>query len=72
MWVCDRISFGIQKKYSAREDFAECDKIVTRNLQQYVNSILNPDRSGSGEIPIDYAPLYLSYEEKNQFLEDFL
>jgi hypothetical protein len=72
MWVCDRISFGIQKKYSAREDFAECDKIVTRNLQQYVNSILNPDRSGSGEIPIDYAPLYLSYKEKNQFLEDFL
>lgn len=72
MWICDKISNGIQKTYSIREDFAEKDEILTQNLKKYVSSILDPDRSGPGEIPIDYAPLYLSYEEKNQFLEDFL
>ena len=48
MWICDRISIGIQKKHSSRENFIEEDNVVTQNLQKYVSSILNPDRSGPG------------------------
>lgn len=71
MWICDRISIGIQKKHSGRENFESEDKIVTRNLQEYVCSILNPDRSGPGEIPIEYPPMYLYPEDKIKFLNDF-
>lgn len=72
MWICDKISNGIQKTHSSREDFSEKDEIVTQNLKKYVSGILDPDRSGPGEIPIDYAPLFLTYDQKKEFLNDFL
>jgi hypothetical protein len=71
MWICDRISIGIQKKHSSRENFIEEDNVVTQKLQKYVSSILNPDRSGPGEIPIDYPPMIFYHNDKIKFLNEF-
>lgn len=75
-WVRDTMSFGVQKKHSNTiidgEYHVVPDNNTTNRLIEHVNQIMDIERTAPGEIPIDYAPLYLSYEEKNQFLEDFL
>jgi hypothetical protein len=75
-WVRDTMSFGVQKKHSNTiidgEYYVVPDNDTTNRLIEHVNEIMDIERTSPGEIPIDYAPLYLSYKEKNQFLEDFL
>lgn len=72
MWVCDKSTNGIQKKYSSQEDFPENDVITTQKLQKYISDTMLPDRSAPGEIPIDYPPMYLLPDEKIKFLNSFL
>jgi len=72
MWVCDKSTNGIQKKYSSREDFPDNDIITTQKLQEYISETMIPNRSGPGELPIDYPPMYLIPDEKIKFLNLFL
>lgn len=72
MWICDRMSDGIQKKHSGIGDMIIDDVATTKKIQDYVEKILEPDRSGPGIIPIDYPPMFLDFEAKINFLNDFL
>lgn len=72
MWICDKISYGIQKRFSGQENFAQDDLVTTQKLQEYVSSILNPDRSAPGEIPTEFPPMYLFPDDKINFLNEFL
>ena len=76
MWVCDRTSFGTQKKHSNTvingENVIVEDVNTTERVTEFVNNLMIPDRSAPGEIPIDFAPIYMVYEEKVDFLNDFL
>jgi hypothetical protein len=76
MWICDRMSYGVQKQHS--KHLFEVDGVVsddfrtTERLREYVLNLLNPDRSAPGEIPTDFPPMYMSYEDKVNFLNGFL
>lgn len=70
MWICDRNSFGIQKKNSSSQSYISEDVDATQKIRDHVNQILLPERSAPGEIPIDYPPLYFSYKDKVNFLTD--
>jgi hypothetical protein len=76
MWICDRMSYGVQKKHYDHllkvEGVVGDDTETTERLRQYVMNLLCPDRSAPGEIPTDYPPIYLDYEEKVNFLNKFL
>lgn len=72
MWVCDKTTNGIQKKYSSEIDFPEKDMKTTERLQAHINSNMYADRSAPGEIPIDFPPMYMVPDEKMKFLNEFL
>jgi hypothetical protein len=76
MWICDGMSYGVQKKHYDHllkvEGVVGDDTETTERLRQYVMNLLCPDRSAPGEIPTDYPPIYLDYEEKVNFLNKFL
>jgi hypothetical protein len=75
-WVRDTTSMGIQKQVSS--DIVDGQHIIKKNeilherLKNYVEKTNGVFRSGSGEIPIDFAPLYMGVEEKLLFLNSFL
>ena len=75
-WVRDTTSVGIQKQISS--DFVDGQHIIKKNdvlhdrLKKYVQEINGEWRSGSGEIPIDFAPLYMNVEEKLKYLNNIL
>jgi len=75
-WVRDTTSIGIQKQVSS--DIVDGQHIIKKNeilhdrLKKYVEETNGVFRSGSGEIPIDFAPLYMGVEEKLLFLNSFL
>ena len=75
MWVRDGTSFGMQKK--ASNTVVNGDYVITRRddmfykVRDHVLGMMVHDRTGPGEIPIDFAPLYLGYQEKIDFLNEF-
>jgi hypothetical protein len=40
-------------------------------VRDHVLSKMIHDRTGPGEIPIDFAPLFLGYHEKINFLNEY-
>lgn len=72
MWVCDRLSFGIQKQHFSKDGFVLDDLDTTKKIREYVESIMSPDRTAPGEIPIDYPPVYLDIPQKTEFLNRFI
>lgn len=76
MWVRDTTSFGIQKKHSNTIVDGEYIKVrddeTMGRLINYVETNMMRYRSAPGEIPIDFAPIYMSFEEKNKFLNEVI
>lgn len=72
MWVCDRKSFGIQKKHFSEEGVVLDDLETTRRIREYVEGIMDPERTAPGEIPIDYPPIYLTIDQKVEYLNQAL
>ena len=75
MWVRDGTSFGIQKRSSNVVENGEY-VILRRDdmfykVRDHVLSKMNHGRTGPAEIPIDFAPLFLQYQEKIDFLNEF-
>lgn len=72
LWVRDTTSFGVQKKRSnfmvEGEYVITKDDVSEQRLREYVLSNMDVDRTGPGQIPIDYPPLYLEWKEKIEFL----
>lgn len=75
-WVRDTTSFGVQKKdTNIVEDghyVIKQNDFYQQRLREYVEQTYGIFRSGSGEIPIDFAPLYMGTEEKLEFLNKLL
>lgn len=75
-WVRDTSSFGIQKKDSNHivngEYIIQKNEYYHEKLKQYVLDKNGNFRSGSGEIPIDFAPIYMDKEDKIGFLNTFI
>lgn len=75
MWVRDGTSFGMQKR--ASNTVVDGKYIITRRddmfykVKDHVMGIMDHYRTGPGEIPIDFAPLFLGYQEKIDFLNEF-
>lgn len=75
-WVRDTTSIGIQKKES--NNIIDGHHIIKKNyelqerLKQYVEKTNGVYRSGAGELPIDFAPLYMGIEDKLKFLNEIL
>lgn len=71
-WGRDTTSIGVQKKHS--NTIIDGDYVTTRDehtlerLKEFVESNMMRYRSGPGEIPVDFAPVYMSLEEKKSFL----
>jgi len=76
MWVYDSTSLGIQKKHlNTLIDGEYCiveDSNLEIKLRGFVEKTMMRYRSAAGELPIDYAPMYLSIEEKIKFVNLFL
>lgn len=75
-WVRDTTSRGIQKtgnhKIVDGEHLIDKNKFYEDRLKNYVKEVNGTFRSGAGEIPIDFAPIYMNSEEKIHFLNNFL
>jgi hypothetical protein len=75
-WVRDTTSFGIQKQES--NYIVDGQPTIRKNddyqekLKEYIEKTNGVWRSGSGAIPIDFAPLYMQVEEKLKFLNEIL
>ena len=72
MWICDKTTNGIQKKYSGQDDFPEKDVQTTNYLRAHIAKIMWPERSAPGEIPIDFPPIFMLPEHKLEFLNKIL
>ena len=72
MWCCDRTSQGIQLQKSGEDDMVVEDSESTSKIMEYVRKTLIHQRSAPGEIPIDYSAIALDYDDKLNFLNDFL
>lgn len=76
MWCRDTTSFGVQKKVS--NHMVEGQYYITQNnemfekVKMHVLNKMNHNRTGPSEIPVDVAPLFFSYPEKIQFLNEFV
>jgi hypothetical protein len=74
--VKDTSSFGVQKKYSGVIDNGNViiveNKITTENLKKFIEDTMYRQRSAPGEIPIDFAPMYMSPQEKCEYLEKII
>lgn len=75
-WVRDTISMGVQKKDSNL--MIDGHYVITKNdfyeerLKKYVLETHGEFRSGSGEIPIDFAPIYMGIEDKLNYFNQIL
>lgn len=75
-WVRDTSSMGIQKSNS--NTFLGGEKIIvkdegnTERLKEYVENSMMRYRSAPCEIPVDFAPIYMTHEEKKDFLNEFI
>ena len=75
-WVRDTSSLGIQKSNS--NTTLDGENVIVRNdenterLKEYIESNMMRFRSAPCEIPVDFAPIYMSYEEKKDFLNEFI
>jgi len=71
--VKDTSSFGVQKKYSGVDYngivFIVEDENTRENLKKFIEETMYKERSGPGEIPIDFAPIYMLLDEKYEYLE---
>jgi hypothetical protein len=72
MWCCDKTSQGIQLQKSGEDDMVVEDSESTSKIMEYVRKTLIHQRSAPGEIPIDYSAIALDYDDKLNFLNDFL
>ena len=75
-WVRDTTSFGVQKKESNfildGQPIIRKSEYYQERLRKYILETNGEFRSGSGEIPIDFAPIYMSIEDKLRFLNEIL
>lgn len=72
-WVRDTTSKGIQKTETNQLiDGVKKSDFYQEKLKKYVEEKHGVFRSGCGEIPIDFAPMYMTREDKIKFLNDFL
>ncbi len=75
-WVRDTISMGVQKKDSNL--MIDGHYVITKNdfyeerLKKYILETHGKFRSGSGEIPIDFAPIYMGIEDKLNYFNQIL
>lgn len=75
-WVRDTTSVGIQKQVTNFK--LDGNYIIRKNeyyqekLRKYIEEINGTWRSGSGAIPIDFAPLYMNIEDKLKYLNKIL
>jgi hypothetical protein len=75
-WVRDTSSIGIQKSNS--NTTLDGENVIVRNdenterLKEYIESTMMRYRSAPCEIPVDFAPIYMTYEEKKDFLNEFI
>jgi hypothetical protein len=74
--VRDTSSFGVQKKHLSIIDKTKVvvveDKTITENLKKFIEETMYRQRSAPGEIPIDFAPIYMLPEEKYKYLEKII
>jgi hypothetical protein len=74
--VKDTSSFGVQKKHSGVIDNGMVtvveDKTTTENLKKFIEDTMYKQRSAPGEIPIDFAPMYMLAEDKYEYLEKII
>ena len=75
-WVRDTTSVGIQKQESNLtidgKPFIKNNEHFQDMLKKYILEKNGEFRSGSGEIPIDFAPLYMNIEDKLKYLNEIL
>jgi len=75
-WVRDTTSVGIQKQESNftvdGQPFIVKSEHYQKRLKEYIIKINGEYRSGAGEIPIDFAPLYMNTEDKLNYLNKIL
>ena len=75
-WVRDTTSIGVQKKHSNiivdGEYHNVRDDESLERLKNYVEQNMMRFRSAPGEIPVDFAPVYMSAEEKKIFLNQIV
>jgi hypothetical protein len=75
-WVRDTTSVGIQKQESKLtidgEHFIKKNEHYQEMLKKYILEKNGEFRSGSGEIPIDFAPMYMNIEDKLKYLNEIL
>ena len=75
-WVRDTTSVGIQKQESNTtvdgQPFIRKNEHYLQRLKNYILDKNGEYRSGSGEIPIDFAPMYMKVEDKLKYLNEIL
>jgi len=75
-WVRDTTSVGIQKQESKLtidgKPFIKKNEHYQEMLKKYILEKNGEFRSGSGEIPIDFAPMYMNVEDKLKYLNEIL
>jgi hypothetical protein len=66
----------VQKKHLSIIDKTKVvvveDKTITENLKKFIEDTMYRQRSAPGEIPIDFAPIYMLPEEKYKYLEKII
>lgn len=76
IWVRDTTSVGIQKQVSNTtvdgQPFIRNNEYYQEMLKKYILDKNGEFRSGSGEIPIDFAPMYMNIEDKLKYLNEIL
>lgn len=76
MWIRDTNSVGVQKR--ASNHVVDGHYIITQNnemfekVKAHVMNKMQRYRTGPSEIPVDVAPMFLSYDEKIEFLNEFV
>jgi hypothetical protein len=72
IWVRDTTSFGIQKKRSNTKIDGEYiitkDDVSEERLRKFVLETMIQSRSGPAELPIDYPPMYMDWNDKINFI----
>lgn len=74
-FVNDRTGLSIQKTYSGLKTEkgieVQLDFELLNKTKEHISSFLNPNRSSATELPLDIAPMFLSYDEKINFIKNY-
>ena len=74
-FVNDRTGESIQKTFSGKKTEngveVQIDYGLLHNTKNYISTFLEANRSSPAELPFDVAPMYLSYDEKINFIKNY-